>query len=266
MELVSNAGRVNLFCALAILLAGGLIYWVARPKIFTEHPFSQRAFVFWLIQWFLLIVTWATYAGQPSRQVLATIDLYVAAVLGFFWTYAEAETFQWPRTVRNLTGVYGLLLLWNLLIGTEALNRPSNSYWRWLWVLPSETMSALSLLLIAVVFLYRYGSPAIPLACVVIPVYAFLQRPIYTAMFIEPRSAGWTLALAIGKICYGLLFYTIFFLPARRYEAVEHPHFESTSPQLSRVGRWALGVAGGLILTVVGNVLTTWIGQMLKPR
>ncbi len=266
MWLLYNAGLVNLFCALAVLLAGAAIYWLFKPEAFNEHPFYQRAFVFWLIQWFMLIVTWATYTGAPSRQVLACIDLYVASMLGFFWTYAEADDFEWPRALRNLVGIYGFLLLWNLLIGTTALNKPADSHWRWLWILPSETMSALSLFLIAVIFLYRYGFPAIPLACIVIPIYAFLQRPTYSAMFVEKRSAGWTLALAAGKLCYGLLFYTVFFLPARKYNPVEHPHFQANGPRFSRARRWALGAACGLVGSVGATILSEWIGRLLKLK
>ena len=267
MWLLNNAGLVNLFCALAVLSTGAAIYWLVRPKLFEEHPSCQRAFGFWLIQWFLLIVIWATYAGFPSRQVLATIDLYVVATFGFFWTYAEAETFEWPRTLRNLAGVYGFLLLWNLLIGTQALTKPAHSDWRWLWILPSEAMSALALFLIAWLFLHRYGCPAIPLACVVIPAYIFLQRPTYYTMFIEARSPDWALALAVGKIFYGLLFYTLFFLPAPRgYETIQHPHFEINSPKLLRVRRWALGVVAGLIGSVVATVLSEWLGSLLKSK
>ncbi len=251
------------------MLAGAFVFFFLKPKLFADHPFSQRAFGFWLVQWFVLIVLWAAYAGYPSRAVLAAIDLYVVATLGFFWTYAEAESFQWPRTLRNLVGIYGALLLWNLLIGTMALKNSSSHRWRWIWVMPSESVSVISLFLVALVFLYRYGPPAIPLACVLIPVYAFLQRPTYFSLFIAPKSNwgdGWLLALAAGKLCYGLLFYTLFFLPARRYGPVQHPHFDATLPQFRRIGRWALVSAGGLILSVGATLLAEWIGGGLKLK
>lgn len=266
MWLLNTAGLVNLFCALAVLLAGAAIYWFGKPRLFEEHPFCQRAFVFWLLQWFLLIVIWATYAGSPSRQVLATIDLYVVATFGFFWTYAEAETFDWSGTLRNLAGLYGVLLLWNLLIGTQALAKPPDSDWRWIWVLPSETMSALALFLVALVFLYRYGDSAIPLSCAVIPAYAFLQRPTYYTMFIRGRSPAWALALAAGKIFYGLLFYTLFFLPARNYEIIQHPHFDLNAPKILRARRWALGVIGGLVGSVLATLVSEWLGSLLKSK
>ena len=266
MWLLDNAGLVNLFCALAVLLAGAAIYWLAKPKLFVDHPFCQRAFGFWLIQWFLLIVIWATYTGSSSRQVLATIDLYVVATFGFFWTYAQVEEFEWNRTLRNLAGIYGVLLLWNLLIGTEALAKPADSDWRWLWILPSETASALALFLIALVFVYRYGYPAVPLACVVIPAYIFLQRPTYYTMFVRARSSDWALALAAGKIFYGLLFYTVFFLPAKTYDTIQHPHFDLNAPKFLRVRRWALGAIGGLVGSVLATMLSEWIGSLLKSK
>jgi hypothetical protein len=267
MWLLDNAGYVNLYCALAVLLGGGVIYWFLKPKLFEEHPFCQAAFGFWLLQWFMLIVTWAIYssARSPSREVLAAIDLYGVANLGFFLAYAEAEAFQWSR-LNSLAGVYGVLLLWNLLIGTEVLNRSLAIQWHWLWILPSETFSALSLLLVAWVFLRRYGPPVIPLAFFVIPAYIFLQRPTYFAMFIGPNSSAWTLALGFGKLCYGLFFYTVFFLPARNYQPLQYFHSGAGTAWFSKVRQWSLRAAGALAASVLATVLSEFLASRLKLK
>ena len=265
MWLLDNAGNVNLYCALAVLLAGSVIYWFVKPKLFVERPFCQVAFGFWLLQWFLLIVIWAIYTNthSPSREVLAAIDFYGVANLGFVLAYSEAGAFQWSR-LTSLAGIYGALLLWNLLVGTEVLSRSLAIKWHWVWILPSETWSALSLLLVAWVFLRRYGPPVIPLAFFIIPAYVFLQRPTYYAMFIGPNSAAWTLALAFGKLCYGLFFYTVFFLPARQYEPLRYFHFATGSGWFSKVGHWSLRAAGALAGSVLATVLSEFLADRLK--
>jgi hypothetical protein len=129
------------------------MYWFLKPKLFVERPFWEGAFVFWLLQWFMLIVIWAIYTNvrSPSREVLAAIDFFGVANLGFFFVYAEGDT-SWSRRLGNLAGVYGALLLWNILIGTEIVNRSLTISWHWVWILPSETLSAFSLFLVGWVF------------------------------------------------------------------------------------------------------------------
>ena len=36
MWLFDNAGNVNLYCSLAVLLAGSVIYWFVKPTLFVE--------------------------------------------------------------------------------------------------------------------------------------------------------------------------------------------------------------------------------------
>jgi len=266
MWLLENAGTINLSCAVAVLLAGGIIYWFVRPKVFRAHPFANHAFTFWLIQWFMLIVTWAAYSSSGSHKVviLATIDLYGVATLGFFWVYLEAAHFRWAETVRNIVGVYGLLLVWNIVVGPLAMGKPAGSHWRWVWILPSESISALSLFLVAWVFLRRYKGPAIPLSCVVIPLYIFLQRPTYYSIFVGTIPAGWVLALAVWKLVYGLLFYTLFFLPAQTYEPIGLPHFHPSQHWFSKSGRWFLGAIGGVIVSVLSTYFSQQLGDLLE--
>lgn len=214
----------------------------------------------------MLIATWAIYTNvhSPSREVLAAIDFYAAANLGFFWAYAAGDAFKWAHSLKSLAGVYGLLLLWNMLMGTQVLDRSLPMQWRWAWILPSETFSALSLFLIAWVFLKRYGAPGIPFALVVIPAYIFLQRPNYYAMFIGPNSNAWTLLLGLGKLCYGLFFYTIFFLPARTYEPLPYFHFEAGKAWISKSFHWSLRAAGALAASVAATLLSQVLAKVLK--
>jgi hypothetical protein len=217
----------------------------------------------------MLIVTWAAYDGNhgnPSRLVLACIDLYMIAALGIFWAYAEGDEFRWAPVLQKGAGIYGLLLLWNLVVGGQALQAPPQSMWRWGWILPSEAMSALALMLLALVFLVRYGPPAAPFACVALPAYAFLQRPTYTSIFFETRDSGWVLALASGKLLYGLLFYTIFFLPARDYSPLRLRQFEMEKTRLVKVAKWVGGAVAGLAVTVASDFLARWIEHLIHPK
>jgi len=265
MWLLNNAGLLNLGCSLLILISGGIVYKFTKPRLFEDHPYLKRAFGFWLLLWFMLIVTWAVYDGKPSRLVLAFVDLYTVSVFGFFWAYSEADNFQWSTTAQNVIFLYGVLLLWNLLAGGRALGEAPQSIWRWVWILPSEATSALALILLALVFLFRYGPPAMPLSCVIVPLYALFQRPTYSAMFLEKVDPGWLLALAAGKLAFGLVFYTLFFSTARDYAAVQIPHVGLHGPDIAKkLLRLAVGTFAGAILTLLATKFTEWIGQFLK--
>ena len=265
MWLLENAGVLNLVFSLLVLISGGIIFKFTKPRAFEEHPYLKRTFGFWLLLWFMIIMIWAVYGGSPSRAVLACIDLYTVCVLGFFWSYAEADEFQWSTTIQNLVFLYGFLLLWNLVLGTRALKEPSPSDWRWAWILPSEAVSALALILLALVFLFRYGPVAIPFSCVVVPLYALFQRPTYSAMFLRAVHPGWFLALAAGKLVFGVVFYTLFFSPAREYLPVRIPKIGPHGPEVAKKWlRLAGGTFLGAILTLLATRFTDWIGQLLR--
>jgi hypothetical protein len=143
-------------------------------------------------------------------------------VLGFFWSYAEADDFQWSTTIQNRVSLRVPVTVESVGRRTSPANAPEST-WRWAWILPSEAVSTLALILLALVFLFRYGPVAIPLSCVVVPLYALFQRPIYAIMFLKAVHSGWFLALASGKLVFGLLFYTLFFSSVRDYIAVRIP-------------------------------------------
>ena len=70
----------------------------SENKVLRGATLLRRGFVFWLLQWFMPIMIWALYTNDhsPSPEVLAAIDFFGVANLGFFFVYAEADTFQWP--------------------------------------------------------------------------------------------------------------------------------------------------------------------------
>lgn len=265
MWLFNHAGLLNLICSLLVLISGAIVYRFTKPRVFEEHPYVKRAFVFWLLLWLVLILTWGVYASKPSRLVLGFVDLYTILAFGFFWAYSEADDFQWFRTAQNLIFLYVVLLLWNVFVGAQALQGDPQSYWRWAWILPSEAVSVLALILVALAFLFRYGLVAIPLSCVVIPLYALFQRPNYTIMFLQRVDPGWMLALAFGKLVFGLVFYTLFFSPARNYLAIQVPHI---SPyDASAVKKWlrlGAGAFASAVLALLANKLADWIANLLK--
>lgn len=271
MWLLENAGLLNFACSLLILLGGCVVFWLAHPKVFREHPYTARAFIFWLVQWAMLIVIWKIYVpgNHATCLLLACIDLYAVAALGFYWAYRKAGEFRWQSTLKNLGGIYVLLLSWNLTVGTHAEQHSSGSdlLWHKAWILPSETVSAIALILIAAVFLLRYGAPAIPLSCVALPIYAFLQRPTYSALFVAERGdPGWVLALGCGKLVYGLLFYTLFFSPALTYQAVELPHFQKHRPMVTRGLKWAGGLIAAAILSTLATKMADSIGAFIRHK
>jgi hypothetical protein len=227
----------------------------------------------------VLILTWALYDGQPSRLVLAVLDLFSVAALGFFWAYSEAENFRWIPTLQNLMFLYEALLLWNLLLAGVALRKGAPSAWGWVWILPSEGVSALALILLALVFLYRYGALAIPFSCVILPLYALFQRPTYSTMFLERAAQGvtaaeavtvsqaWMLALASGKLAFGLVFYTLYFSPARDYGPIHIKHIGlHDSDNTTKWLKLAAGTFCSAILAGLASLFTDWIGRLLTKH
>jgi len=194
----------------------------------------------------MVIMIWAIYNGSPSRSVLAVIDLYTVCVLGFFWSYAEADEFQWSTTIQNLAFLYGFLLLWNLLVGAHALQNAPDSTWRWAWILPSEAVSTLALILLALVFLFRYGPVAIPFSCVVVPLYALFQRPTYATMFLKEVHHGLVPGLGLRKIGFWLgVLYAILLVGARLLGGSDPEDWSARSGSRKEVAKTSRGHVPG---------------------
>jgi hypothetical protein len=254
---VHYAGILNLIASVLVVLPAAFILWRSSARLFQQYRFTYYAFVFWTLQWFVAICVWAVYRsnGSQSIAVLAVVDLFVVSTVGFFWAYQKAETFELETAAKKLALLYGCLLLWNVVIGSFA---DDQERLRQLWILPSETVSVLGMAMVAVTFWQRYGIRALPLSGIVIPVYAFLQRPTYSSLFLEkvPDDAIWMFALAAAKLMYGLVFYTLFFSPAEQYAPVtlQLPSFPA-----SKTLKWAGGTVGAVFLSALGTELAHFI-------
>jgi hypothetical protein len=262
----AHAGILNLIGSLAVFLPALIILWYCSPKQFDEHPYVHVAFVFWTLQWFTLLGVWAAYYNLKERSigVLAIDDLYVVAALGFLLCYKKSSEFEWMQAARNLAGVYAVLLLWNLLVGSFAKSS-EKSYLLWLWVLPSLVVSESILGIMALVFWKRHGNRALPLAGVVI-LYAFLQVPTYSTLFIERPGmgddAGWMVVLAVAKLMYGMLFFTLFFAQAENHAPLQLVRTGGISPAYLRV-KWVFGTVGAMLFSVAANQIAHLIVERL---
>jgi putative component of membrane protein insertase Oxa1/YidC/SpoIIIJ protein YidD len=73
------------------------------------------------------------------------------------------------------------------------------------------------------------------------------------------------LALASGKLVFGLVFYTLFFSPARSYAAIQIPHLSPyDASALKKWSRLAAGAFATALLTLLATRLTDWIENLLK--
>lgn len=275
--LLDNAASLNLLVSAAILAAGLIIYLRRRPAIFEEHSYTKRAFEFWILQWFTFVFIFIVYLDRDPgslRWLLALVDLQSIFALGFYWAFIDGRDYRWQAAVTNLAVLYGLLLAWNLLLTGSALSSQPGDLWRLLWVLPSGILSAAALSLMAVVMWLRYRASAIPFAVVAL-VYIVLQRPVYAGTFVQSDTTfplvnfktdpGWVLALALGKLFYALLLYTLFFLRATNYEPIRLPpaSMRIAAVDLSRAVRWFAVALGGAVVSGMGEVIVQALWKVI---
>jgi hypothetical protein len=157
--------------------------------------------------------------------------------------------------MRYILGVFFVALFWNFGLHEFFPTLKKT------WILFSECLSALTLLLNALVFFRRYRFSSLPYVFVTI-CYIIVQRPVYTSRFIEgPVHSGWVLALAIGKLFRGLLFYTLFFQPAVTDAPLQWSLARRTPVPQAAVGisprlrELALAIAIGLLGHLLGTIL-----------
>jgi hypothetical protein len=248
-SLLQYADHLNLGAAIVVLLGGLVIYFLASPQVFDRHRYMKTAFEYWLLQWcaFVLIYIYAVSPGSSRLLLLASADLQSVLALGFFAAMFRGSDYHFKDTGPSLVIFFTVLTLWNVGVGGRALNSVYGSTLRVVWVLPSEVASASTLVLIAYVFLRRYGYPAISFVFV-LAAYVLLQRPAYTGFFVSPPDKPvWLLLLAFGKLFYGLLLYTMFFLTAKQYGHIGAPTFGVARPSLQRIVRWSVAIITGVV-------------------
>ncbi len=249
---VAHADSLNAFASALLFLIALVVIWGFRPQVFANHPYTRTAFLFWMLEWLSFVLIWllnANKAFPDPRWFLMTVDLSTIFTLGFFVVFWEGSNYQGPSTILNLSLIYVLLIFWNLGFAIWALASPQGSDWRWIWVAASEAMSAAAFGLIAVAFVYRYRGTATAFALVTVA-YVILQQPIYAGTFVKlPTEPGWVGALALGKLVYGVLFYTLYFTPAENYDPITSPIARlSHNPALRKGIHWVGALAGGIAL------------------
>lgn len=218
MSNLRDARVLNLLFSTTILAVGVAIYWFWPPAFWepTDHdylPFVLHGFEFWLIQWVLWIASYGLLQNKSPdvRTILTIIDLNTVLGLGLCLALGMGKDFAGTRPLINLTIIFGLLVGWNFLFSTSALETNASRYIQTLWLLPSMTLSLVSLVGWAFFSWKRYGNIALPFACVSI-LYAFVQQPSYSLIFLG-RDRGeadnqWLTCLAYLKLLLGVTFYS----------------------------------------------------------
>ena len=257
---------LNLGVSALVLLVGLLIFRFLPPPIFQLHPYTQRAFIFWLCQWsgftLLWLLIWQHPTGETDlRGILAAVDLQSIFALGFFLAFSKENDFRLGPTILDLIIVFVLVLASNLVFYELGITGHLGQDWRSVWIFGSEILSASSLGLVALAFVWRYaGVPGYVFAFVTV-VYLVLQRPIYQGTFVHaPVHPGWSVALSMGKLIYALVFYGMFFLPPtpKLTGPLNPPTFGV------KLGPWVLKPLVRILVLVGGGVLTFLIAFLNK--
>ena len=253
-QILSDPQKLNLFFSALAVVVGLIIYWVWRPELFKLHPFSERAFEFWLLRWISAAIAWGFVAASTDKRfVLAAVDLGTILGLGFVIAMWKGESFDSRPAHTNLLLLYGLLLSWNFvmnpIIGSTAV-----------WVSPSMSASLIVIGLMAATMVVRCRSQAVMFVLVSVG-YLFLLMPTYSAVFgvSGPHSALLVQWLGFAKIFYAGLFYTLFPSGVKEFDPIAMPRFSLSNDRLWKSLSWAGITAGGVVLTQ----LVLWIVKVI---
>lgn len=253
----------NLTISIVVLAAGVIILRFTRPNIFSAFPYTQRAFYFWLLQWVGFILIWFIFSHQREddpylRNMLAAIDIQSVLALGFFFAFFKGTAFQWKPSIIDLLSVFGLALLWNLVIHGLGTAAYLGHDWHRVWIFGSQVLSGTALGLVALAFVWRYRGHGIAFACVTL-IYVLLQSPIYQGIFVRPPlDPFWANALAFGKISYALVFYAMFFFQPQVTDPIGTPTFYL--PPASTAHKGAIR-----LLALFAGVIFAFLVKELSP-
>lgn len=253
-QILNDPQKLNLlFSALAVVV-GLIIYWIWRPEAFRLHPFSERAFEFWLLKWISAAIAWGFIAASTDKRfVLAAIDLCTILGLGIVITLWKGDSYDARSAHTNMVLLYGLLLSWNFvmnpLIGATGV-----------WLAPSMAAALVVTGLMAVTMVVRCRSQAVMFVLVSVG-YVFLLLPSYNTVFgvSGPHSQQFVEGLGFAKIFYAGLFYTLFPFGVKKFEAATMPRLQVSNDRLWKSLSWAGVTAGGVVLTQ----LVLWIVKIV---
>jgi hypothetical protein len=250
--------HLNLAISVIFFLLAIAILIFGRPKRFADLPYTRTAFVFWMLQWLGFVLIFFLYNKAPDTVVLLFVDLQTSLALGFFFVYSAGKEFQLLRIIAYILSILTVSTIWNFGFH-EFL--PT---WKSMWIDFSGALSALAFILFGLTFFRRYRLPSLPLMLVTL-CYIVLQRPVYTGRFIEGHlHPGWVLALAIGKLCLGLLFYSLYFFVPFTDDALQWTFTRPTTVAGATVGAQSkfprlrellLGIIIGLLGHLIGSAL-----------
>jgi len=265
---------LNLLFSAAILIFGVMIYWFWEPNHHFSPPYLLYGFEFWLIQWVLWVATYGLMQNKSSdiRSILSTIVLHTVLALGICLALGMGEGFYGPRTLINLVIIFGLLVSWNFLFGTWAMEKDATEAIQTLWLLPSMTVSLGSLVAWGIISVQRFGLHAVLFAVVCFG-YTVLQMPSYTLLFLPKNrqtvDTPWLMSLAYGKLLLGLTFYSFYILEKPLYNhRVSWDLHLGTFFATDAHQKLALAVVGPIVtlsVSKLGNLILDYIRKMRGP-
>lgn len=253
-----NAELCNLFSTIAVLVPG-LILLIAKAQPLRAHRFAVHAFGFWILQWvtFLFLYICLSFVpGSPPSWLPALVDLQSVFALGFCAAFLHGDDYEPGPVWIALLIVFAIFAAVDIGFGLKAVGQPAGSSWRYAWIATSEVFSATVLVMQGAVFVLRYGAIAYWLLVANV-LYASLQRPIYSGVFVtltpHPR---WFLLAAVGKLLTAALFYLFFFSPIAHYTHLrlpppDHGALRTIKGRLKKLGL----ILGPIALFLVEEVL-----------
>jgi hypothetical protein len=258
-RLRKQSAMLNLFVSFTLFLIGLLVWPISEPEILSTHSFAVWVFGLWVTQWLLFTFTYMVIIRWPDLEstLLALVDAQSILVLAAAWLLLEGDGYGILAISIVSVVLYFLLLLLNL--GLNPWNKEKPELWRrLLWVGLSETLASLSMPLLGLALFIRYHFYGFPFLLLAV-VYGGFQRATYASTLVSSRTVseafeGTTniyLALAVGKVFLGALFYALFLFVLPQYPSI----IPSLSPAAAQAIRGeiykALAWFGGTIVVPI---------------
>jgi hypothetical protein len=265
---ITEAHNLNIIFSAAVLLLGLTVYWFFPPGAFETHPFTKRGYEFWLSKWMAFLLMWGLFKSSADpKWPLAISDINSMLNLGLALAFWQGDQYHERRVLTNLGFVFGLFFSWNFVVGIWADQATAPVHLQMLWLAPSMTLSCFSLMLMALVLLHRYRSPAAVVFCITTLAYIVLQMPAYKLTMTrisrpplpQPANEG-LLWLAFAKVIYGFSFYAFDRVVAVDYGSLHLPGFHwPSSPKLGRALTFILAAIISGIIAKLGEYVGTYL-------
>lgn len=293
------ANELNLVVSIAVWAIAFFVLLLPKerkPATLRANPFLVNILWYWFAQWLCLILNWLllVFRVEDLTWILLLADLQSLLAIGFSISFLMGSNYPAyrGRVIGSLVLLFTVFLIFDVGTGLHVRNIGSPASLLQNWRLaPSQVLSVVADGFLALAFLFRYGTSALPiiLACIA---YAALQHPAYQSLVTPAERANARLVLAVGKVFLGSTFCATFFQRAANYDPIKLPIPDSVevgpvlqsgvkyligfvttcvvfsyftpSPWLPQIRRAGLTLLGLIVSAIIAQLVRKPIAKLLR--